>query len=166
MFPSEILGLALAIVESYAGQGRKIATAESCTGGLVAAALTQIPGSSEVFERGFVTYSNEAKMELLGVLPDVLASHGAVSPETAEAMARGALAFSRADVAVSVTGIAGPSGATQGKPVGLVYFGIATRAGVVFHERCEFHGNRDAVRAQAVEEALKLLELQAGAEQG
>lgn len=164
MFPSEIHGLAQAVVEAYARRRQRIVTAESCTGGLAAAALTQIPGSSEVFERGFVTYSNAAKTEVLGVLPEILESHGAVSSQTAEAMAQGALEFSLADVAVSVTGIAGPSGATAGKPVGLVYFGLATRSGVLFHERCEFHGDRDAVRAQAVMEALRLLELQAGAE--
>lgn len=157
MFPSEIHDLARSIISSYARRRRRIATAESCTGGLVAAALTQIPGASEVFERGFVTYSNEAKTEVLGVFPEILEAHGAVSSQMAEAMAQGVLEFSQADSAVSVTGIAGPSGATAGKPVGLVYFGLATREGVLFHERCEFKGDRDAVRAQAVMEALRLL---------
>ncbi|MER2519628.1 MAG: CinA family protein [Bdellovibrionales bacterium] len=164
MFPSEVHDLARAIISSYARRRWRIATAESCTGGLVAAALTQIPGASEVFERGFVTYSNEAKTEVLGVMLEILDNFGAVSSQTAEAMARGALAFSLADVAVSVTGIAGPSGAMPGKPVGLVYLGLATRAGVLFHERCEFRGDRDAVRAQAVAEALRLLEAQGESE--
>lgn len=162
MFPANIHALARSVVESCARKKLRVAVAESCTGGLVAGALTEISGASEVFERGFVTYSNEAKIEVLGVSPDVLASSGAVSAETAEAMAQGALAFSLADVAVSVTGIAGPSGATSGKPVGLVYFGLATRDGVLFHERCDFQGDRDSVRAQAVAEALRLLVAQVG----
>ncbi|WP_408014972.1 CinA family protein, partial [Sandarakinorhabdus rubra] len=115
---SELATLAEQVLAENRAIGRRVATAESCTGGLVAAALTEIAGSSDVVDRGFITYSNEAKMELLGVPADVLASHGAVSEPTARAMAAGALARSRAGVAVSITGIAGPGGATPGKPVG------------------------------------------------
>ena len=135
----------------------RIATAESCTGGMVAGALTEIPGSSAVFERGFITYSNDAKVELLGVLPDLLAQEGAVSGEVAEAMATGALEYSLADLAISVTGIAGPDGGTEIKPVGLVYIGLATKAGALFHCKCHFRGSRDEVREQTVHEALRLL---------
>lgn len=157
MFPADIHDLAQKIIETYAMQKRKIATAESCTGGLVAAALTQISGSSAVFERGFITYSNDAKMEVLGVLPELLESYGTVSEKTAEVMAQGALEFSHADIAVSVTGIAGPAGGAPDKPVGLVYFGIASRSGTVFHYKGQYNGDRDDIRMQAVREALKLL---------
>ncbi|HXA71216.1 MAG TPA: CinA family protein [Stellaceae bacterium] len=135
----------------------KLATAESCTGGLVAAALTDIAGSSTVVERGFVTYSNEAKMELLGVPAAMIAAHGAVSAQVATAMAQGALSRAPVDLAVSVTGIAGPGGATPGKPVGLVYFGIARKGGTARVERHTFHGDRAAVRWAATERALELL---------
>jgi nicotinamide-nucleotide amidase len=135
----------------------KLATAESCTGGLVAAALTDIAGSSDVVERGFVTYSNEAKMELLGVPAAMIAAHGAVSAQVATAMAQGALSRAPVDLAVSVTGIAGPGGATPGKPVGLVYFGIARKGGTARVERHTFHGDRAAVRWAATERALELL---------
>lgn len=157
MLPPDIHDLARKIVETYSTEGRKIVTAESCTGGLVAAALTGIPGSSRVVERGFVTYSNDAKTEVLGVMPELLMEFGAVSQQTAEAMAIGALEFSRADVAVSITGIAGPTGATPGKPVGLVYLGLANRSGAIFHYSCHFKGDRDDIRLQAVREALKVL---------
>jgi nicotinamide-nucleotide amidase len=157
MFPADIHDLARKVVETYREQKRKIVTAESCTGGLVAAALTQIPGSSAVVERGFVTYSNDAKTEVLGILPEPLELYGAVSEQTAEAMAKGALEFSRADVAVSVTGIAGPDGGSSAKPVGLVHFGLANRAGALFHYTCNFKGDRDDIRMQGVHEALKLL---------
>ena len=157
MFPPDIQDLARQIIRRYTEQKHRIVTAESCTGGMIATALTDVPGSSEVFERGFITYSDEAKVDLLGVLPDVLETYGAVSAEVADAMAEGALTYSQADIAVSVTGIAGPGGATPGKPVGLVYIGIATRSGSRFHYRSVFRGNRDAVRLQATYEALKLL---------
>ncbi len=156
-FSPEIHNLARQIIALYTEQKRRIVTAESCTGGMVGAALTDIPGSSAVFERGFITYSNDAKIDLLGILPEMLNRFGAVSAEVAEAMAEGALAYSLADVAVSLTGIAGPDGATPGKPVGLVYLAIATREGATFHYGCEFHGDRDAVRTQAVHQALSLL---------
>ncbi|MBL8703710.1 MAG: CinA family protein [Rhodospirillales bacterium] len=134
----------------------KLATAESCTGGMVAGILTEIAGSSDVVERGFVTYSNEAKAELLGVPMALIAAHGAVSEEVARAMAAGALAHSRADVAVSITGIAGPGGGSAAKPVGLVHFAAARRAGTVLHRREVFTGDRAAVRRAAAATALAL----------
>jgi len=157
MFPSEIIQRAEQVIKSYAHGNRKIVTAESCTGGLIASALTEISGSSDIVERGFVTYSNEAKHEVLGVIPELFDSVGAVSIEVAEAMAKGAIVFSHADVAVSTTGIAGPTGATPDKPVGLVFIGLATRDGLCMHYRCQFSGNRTAIRLQATEEALRLL---------
>ncbi len=162
MFPSDIHDLARKIINGYASEKKKIVTAESCTGGLIAAALTEISGSSAVVERGFVSYSNNSKVEVLGVLPDLLEQHGAVSAEVAEAMAMGALEYSQADVAVSVTGIAGPDGGTLSKPVGLVFLGLATRAGIVFHTKCQFKGDRGNVRMHAVQEALNLLAAQVG----
>jgi len=135
----------------------RIATAESCTGGLIAASLTEIAGSSDVVERGFVTYSNEAKQEMLAVPEAMIRDHGAVSAEVAEAMAMGALAHSPADLAVSATGIAGPGGATSEKPVGLVYLGIARRQGPARAERFVFPGDRAAVRLATLAEALRLL---------
>lgn len=145
------------LLERYRRAGLRVATAESCTGGMIAACITQIGGSSDVFERGFVTYSNEAKTDMLGVGVELLAAHGAVSPEVARAMAEGAIAHSRADVAVSVTGIAGPGGGSAEKPVGLVYFGVARRGGGASHERRVFSGDRAAVRLAALEQAMALL---------
>jgi len=139
-------------------RGLKIATAESCTGGLVAAALTAIAGSSDVVDCGFVTYSDEAKQKMLGVPAAMLKRHGAVSAEIAAAMAKGALRKSRADLAVSITGIAGPGGGTKQKPVGLVYFATATRKGQYLARR-RLYGNigRARVRLRSVEQALVLL---------
>ena len=135
-----------------------IATAESCTGGLVAAALTDIPGSSDVIDRGFVTYSNDAKRVMLGVEPSTLTNFGAVSKETATAMAIGALERADADLAVAITGIAGPGGATPGKPVGLVHFAAAARDGRIIHREHRFGAiGRSAVRARSVVEALRML---------
>ncbi len=135
-----------------------VATAESCTGGLVAAALTDIPGSSDVVERGFVTYSNAAKTELLGVPADLIATHGAVSEPVARAMAEGALRASPADLAVAVTGIAGPGGGTPAKPEGLVHFGAARRGRATVHVRIEFGAiGRGQVRARSVDQALAML---------
>jgi len=134
-----------------------LATAESCTGGMIAASLTDIAGSSDVVERGFVTYSNAAKSELLGIAPELIAAHGAVSAEVAEAMASGVLAHAPVDLAVSVTGIAGPGGATATKPVGLVYLGIARRGGACRAERQVFPGDRAAIRRAATARALDLL---------
>lgn len=157
LLPPESEALAEKVIRSFAARGWKIVTAESCTGGLIAGVLTAIAGSSSVVERGFVSYSNDAKTEVLGVLPEIIDRFGAVSTETAEAMAKGALDFSLADVALSVTGIAGPSGGSAEKPVGLVCFGIATREGAHFYVRCQFKGDRRAVRAQSVMEGLNLL---------
>jgi nicotinamide-nucleotide amidase len=136
----------------------KIATAESCTGGLVAAVLTEIAGSSDVFERGFVTYSNEAKQALLGVAPATIGQCGAVSRETAEAMAKGALTRAPVDLAVSITGIAGPGGAVAGKPIGLVHFSVATRSGRAIHHHREYGDiGRAQVRRASVMQALAML---------
>ncbi len=134
-----------------------MASAESCTGGMIAAAMTDRAGSSAVFERGFVTYSNESKIELLCVPAETIDTHGAVSPETAEAMVNGALNNSRAGIAVSVTGIAGPGGGSAGKPVGLVYIGIGLRGSPVIVTENHFSGTRNDVRQQTVEAALKQL---------
>lgn len=147
-----------ALVAQAQACGLSIATAESCTGGLVAAALTDIPGSSAVFDRGFVTYSDAAKAELLGVPQALLARHGAVSAETAKAMAEGARERAGADIAVSITGIAGPDGGTAEKPVGLVWFGLATADMPARAERRLFAGgSRRFVRIKSVETALALL---------
>ena len=155
----ELKQRAAALLRAYGQKGLKIATAESCTGGLAAALLTEIAGSSAVVERGFVTYSNEAKTELIGVPADLIAAHGAVSEPVARAMAEGALARSHADVAVAITGIAGPTGATAAKPVGLVHFGLARRGAAVLHlERRYGDLGREIVRRRAVEDALGLLE--------
>jgi len=157
MFPEDILEQARAVLARFDAASLRVATAESCTGGLIAGALTEIPGSSRVIDRGFVTYSNEAKTEMLSVPAELIDRVGAVSAEVAEAMSAGAMAHSRADVAVAVTGIAGPGGETPGKPVGLVYFGIARRGGAVWHERRVFPGDRSAVRLATVRFALELL---------
>jgi nicotinamide-nucleotide amidase len=157
MFPEDILKQARDVLARFDAAGLMLATAESCTGGLIAGALTEIAGSSSVVERGFVTYSNEAKTELLSVPAELIDRLGAVSAEVAKAMAVGAVGHSRADLAVAVTGIAGPGGETPGKPVGLVYFGIARRGGTVRHERHVFPGDRSEVRLAAVRAALALL---------
>jgi nicotinamide-nucleotide amidase len=133
-----------------------LATAESCTGGMIAAACTDLAGSSQWFERGFVSYSNEAKTELLGVSPELIAAHGAVSGPVAHAMAAGAVARSRAQVAVAVTGVAGPSGGSAAKPVGTVWFGWSV-GGAVHTERQHFGGDRAAVRAATLAHALQRL---------
>ena len=157
MFTAEILNLAEGVLDAYRVRGWRLATAESCTGGLVAAALTAIAGSSDVVERGFVTYSNEAKSELLGVPPATIAAHGAVSAETAAAMAKGATVRAPVDVAVSIAGVAGPGGGSAEKPVGLVIFGLARRDGACRTERHVFPGDRTAVREAALKLALRLL---------
>ncbi len=148
-------------IESLRGQlaiflinsGQMLATAESCTGGMIAAACTDLAGSSTWFERGFVTYSNEAKTELLDVPADLIQAHGAVSEPVARAMVQGAITRSRAQVAVAVTGVAGPTGGSVDKPVGTVWFGFATPAGVVT-ELHRFEGDRAAVRSATVQHAL------------
>ncbi|WP_162653879.1 CinA family protein [Lentilitoribacter sp. Alg239-R112] len=147
--------LAEKVIKSFAAKGLMIATAESCTGGLIAASLTGISGSSAVVDRGFVTYSNDAKMEMLGVLEVTLKTHGAVSDKTALEMAQGALGNSDADIAVAVTGIAGPGGGTPEKPVGLVYLAIATDKHVNVHKLMFGElKNRDEIRQATVERAL------------
>jgi nicotinamide-nucleotide amidase len=149
---------AAALLEACRARGLRIATAESCTGGLVSALLTEIAGSSAVVERGFVTYSNEAKAELLGVDPSLIVRHGAVSEPVARAMAEGALARSPADLAVAITGVAGPGGGSDAKPVGLVHFGLARRGEAVRHlERRYGDLGRREVRLRAVADALTLL---------
>ena len=150
----------VARVEEISAQAREsrlmLATAESCTGGLIAASITSLAGSSTVFDRGVVTYSNEAKNELLGVPTDILDHHGAVSAETADAMVTGLFACSRGDLGVSVTGVAGPGGGSAEKPVGLVYIGHGQRHGAVTASRYIFEGDREAIRRQTVLEALSL----------
>ncbi|OAP34452.1 damage-inducible protein CinA [Sinorhizobium glycinis] len=158
MWPADIEATARAIIADFTARGLKVATAESCTGGLIAAALTEIAGSSSVVDRGFVTYSNEAKIEMLGVEAATLAAHGAVSRETAAEMAKGALARSGADLAIAVTGIAGPSGGSAEKPVGLVHLAAAGRRGKFVHREMRYGDiGRDAVRLATVRTALGLL---------
>jgi len=150
--------LAAKVLRTLEKKGLKLATAESCTGGMVSAALTDLAGASNVFERGFVTYSNEAKMELLGVSEETLSQHGAVSAETAREMAEGALRHSRADMAVSITGIAGPGGGSAEKPVGLVWFGLAVKGKEPRAEKRIFlAGERAIVRRDSVATALSLV---------
>ncbi len=136
-------------------RGERLVSAESCTGGWVAQVVTSVAGSSEWFERGFVTYSNEAKQELIGVRTETIARHGAVSEETAREMALGALAASRGSLALAVTGVAGPSGGTPAKPVGMVCFAWADRSGAVRSETRHFIGNREKVRRHSVLRALQ-----------
>lgn len=157
MFPEDIVDLAASVIEATAARGWTVATAESCTGGLVAGALTEVAGSSAVMDRGFVTYSNAAKTALLGVPDAVLAQHGAVSEAVARAMATGAHDRSGATLAVSITGIAGPGGGSSGKPVGLVHFACAGPRGVV--HACHAFGElgREGVRLAAVCVALSML---------
>ena len=158
MFPLDVLEAAESLLRQYRDAGRQLVTAESCTGGLIAGALTEIAGSSDVVERGFVTYSNASKTELLGVAETTLAQFGAVSGETAQAMAEGALAASHAQVALSVTGVAGPGGGSPEKPVGLVWFGLAQRGvAVARRDRRLFSGNRGDVRLASLRHGFHLL---------
>ena len=163
MFHPDTLSLAASVLAACRVRDWHVATAESCTGGLVAAALTAIPDASEVVKCGFVTYSNNAKIELLGVPEETIAAHGAISAETAAAMARGAVVRAGVDLAVSVTGIAGPGGGTPEKPLGLVYLGVARKDGAARVERRIFPGDRAAVRQAALTAALELLLAEAGA---
>jgi nicotinamide-nucleotide amidase len=155
--PAALVARAADLLQRLRAAGLMIATAESCTGGLIAAALTEVPGSSEVVERGFVTYSNAAKTGLLGVPEALLARHGAVSAQVARAMAEGALSHAPVGIALAVTGIAGPGGATPGKPVGLVYIAAARSGRECLVERHGFAGDRAAVRLAAAEAALTLV---------
>ena len=157
MIDAATLDAAAALLARLRARHWMLATAESCTGGLIAAALTHVPGSSDVVDRGFVTYSNEAKMQMLGVPAALIAAHGAVSEAVASAMAEGALAHSRADIAISVTGVAGPGGGSLDKPVGLVWFGCATRGNPAQTASHIFPGDRASVRAQTVAAALAMM---------
>lgn len=158
MFSSDLLIRAEQLLAKARAGKLKIATAESCTGGLIAGLLTEVAGSSDVFERGFVTYSNQAKQELLGVPEDLLIRYGAVSQEVARAMAQGALAHSQADLAVAVTGIAGPGGGSAQKPVGLVHIAAARKGADLVHRECRFGDiGRGAVRIATLDAALEML---------
>ena len=157
MFDHEMREAAEHVLFTCRKHGFKVATAESCTGGLIAAALTAIAGSSDVVDRGFVTYSNEAKREMLGVPWDAILGHGAVSEPVARAMASGALARSDAQLSVSVTGVAGPGGGSPEKPVGLVHFGAARAGFEPVAEHHIFPGDRDAIRRLTVITALAML---------
>lgn len=157
MFSSFQLQLADAVLARCRVHGIRLATAESCTGGLIAACLTALPGSSDVVERGFVTYANQAKIEMIGVSAQVLESVGAVSEEVAREMAEGALRRAPVQATIAVTGIAGPGGGNEAKPVGLVHLAAARTGRLTLHERHQFEGTRDAVRMAALEAALRLL---------
>jgi nicotinamide-nucleotide amidase len=158
MFPADILALSEKIIREFSAAGLMVSTAESCTGGLIASALTEISGSSAVVDRGFVTYTNTAKMEMLGVQEETLARFGAVSEETARQMVHGALFRSRAAVAVAVTGIAGPGGGSPEKPVGLVHLAAKSRRGELIHRKMLYGDiGRDKVRLATVATALEML---------
>jgi nicotinamide-nucleotide amidase len=159
MFDDEITTAVNKLLDRCKAKKLTVATAESCTGGLVAAAISEISGSSLVLDRGFVTYSNEAKQQMLGVTPATIDVYGAVSTECAEEMAKGALAHAQVDLAVSITGIAGPTGAVPGKPIGLVYFCAASRSGrIVAHDRKFGDIGRTKVRRASVLQALAMLQ--------
>jgi nicotinamide-nucleotide amidase len=159
MFAPELLSLATNVLAQARAEGIAIATAESCTGGLIAGLLTEIPGSSDVFERGFVTYSNKSKEEMLGVPAALLRQHGAVSEAVARAMAEGAIRHSTAQLAVAVTGIAGPGGGTEEKPVGLVHIATARAGEATRICECRFGDiGREAIRRATVRAALLLLQ--------
>lgn len=157
MFPSRILNLAEAVVSQASARGWRIGTAESCTGGLVAGALTAVTGASGVLDRAAVTYSNTAKTQMIGVAPSLIAQHGAVSKPVAVAMAEGARASFGTDLAVAITGIAGPGGGSDEKPVGLVHFSVSAPQGTVHVERRFGPLGREAIRMASVEQALDML---------
>jgi nicotinamide-nucleotide amidase len=159
MFSDDLIRSAEALLATLRARKIMLATAESCTGGLIAGVLTEIAGSSDVVERGFVTYSNEAKTELIGVPAAVIAAHGAVSKEVALAMAAGALAHSRADIAVAVTGVAGPGGGTAVKPVGLVHLAAERRGRPAIHRECRFGEiGRRGIRIATIAVAFEMIE--------
>lgn len=159
MFPEDLTRTAETLLATLRVRKMMLATAESCTGGLIAGVLTEIAGSSDVVERGFVTYSNEAKAEMIGVPAALIAAHGAVSREVALAMVEGALSHSRADVAVAVTGVAGPGGGSAAKPVGLVHIAVHRRGGVPVQRECRFGdiGRRD-IRLATVAVAFEMID--------
>jgi nicotinamide-nucleotide amidase len=152
---NHLIKLAEQLGDVLKAQGRSIATAESCTGGLIATLITEIPGSSAWFDRGFVTYSNQAKIDMLGVKPETLAQFGAVSSQTAVEMVEGALANSQADWAIAVTGIAGPDGGSHDKPVGTVYVAWLKKTDVVHVERLQLIGSRHGIRARTAQIAIE-----------
>lgn len=156
MFTDSHIEEAAALLNSYRTKGLKLVTAESCTGGLISALLTEISGSSDVFDCGFVTYSNESKIKVLGVDEKLIEQHGAVSEQVASAMAQGAIKKTGADVAVAVTGIAGPTGGTKDKPVGLVFIAVATKSKTTCAKNI-FSGSRTDVRMQSLDKALEML---------
>jgi len=158
MLDDDIVEAARRLLDICKRKNLLVATAESCTAGLVAGTLTEVPGTSSILDRGFITYSNEAKHDMLGVSRDILDRHGAVSRETAEAMARGVLGHSRVHLAMSVTGIAGPDGGSEQKPVGLVHFAAATRSGKLVHAEKRY-GNigRSNVRKESVLQSFRML---------
>ncbi len=158
MFSDDRIAAARDLLDDLRRRGLKLVTAESCTGGLIAALLTEVPGSSDVFERGFVTYSNDSKVETIGVPRDLIEHYGAVSAEVAEAMAKGALAHSKADIAISVTGVAGPGGGTEEKPVGLVYLTVLSPGRDATTKEYRFSvPSRSDIRMATVGEALSLI---------
>ena len=160
MFPLEINSKASSILKVCKQKGITIITAESCTGGLIAGCLTEIPGSSSVIEGGFVTYSNQVKVSMLSVKLEQLDQYGAVSEEVARSMAEGALGSSKADIAVACTGVAGPGGATNTKPVGLVHLSCALKKHPTLHKSCNFSGERSTIRLATVKAAFELIEAQ------
>ena len=162
MFPSDITELTIELISKCRDAGIKIATAESCTGGLIAGCLTSVSGSSDVFERGFNTYSNEAKNEMLGVPLELIKGHGAVSEPVAGAMAEGALKNAPVQLTVAVTGIAGPSGGSPEKPVGTVQIASACEGKPTINEHFLFDGDRDAVRLATIKKALEMMLKQFG----
>lgn len=157
MLLNSLTTAAAALLDACKRQGVTVATAESCTGGLIVGCLTEVAGSSAVVDRGFVTYSNEAKAEMLGVPMAMIRSRGAVSEEVALAMAIGALSKSNAKLSIAVTGVAGPGGGTTEKPVGLVHFGCAMEGRATLHERHLFEGDRSAIRRETVRTALRIM---------
>ena len=158
MFSRQITEKSHKLLETCHAGGLRLVTAESCTGGLIAGCLTAVPGSSGVLDRGFVTYSNNSKIELLGVAAELIAEHGAVSEAVCRAMAEGALGHARADLSVAVTGIAGPDGGTPDKPVGTVHISVAHRGHDTAHAAHRFPGDRAEIRVASVEAALDMLQ--------
>jgi nicotinamide-nucleotide amidase len=161
MADQELVERAVALLELCKSKGLTLATAESCTGGLLSAVITEVPGSSLVLDRGFVTYTNEAKQQMLGVTPMTLETYGAVSRECAEEMAKGTLAHAPVNLAISITGVAGPTGATPVKPIGLVHFAVASRSGRLIHRDRNFGdiGRANVRRASVVQALAMLIEL-------
>lgn len=157
LFPAGICTKANTILDACKRHGTHVATVESCTGGLLGAVLTELPGSSRMFTHGFITYANEAKTEMVGVSSELIKTHGAVSERVARAMAEGALNSSSADLAVSITGVAGPDGGTADKPVGTVHFACAMKGKSTLHRHQHFTGDRSAIRLAAVDYALDII---------